>query len=157
MGPSIRLTPDEAWEVIAAAHTGIFTSLRRDGTPIALPVWFVVGDRVVWMSTPASAKKVARVRHNPRCSFLVESGERWAELRAVHLTCTATIVDGEQAGWVEAAKAEKYRAHRSARSAMPAQTAAYYAAGRVAIRLDADERILSWDNARLRLAEPQAG
>src|SRR5271155_3465040 len=82
----IRLTPDEAWEAVGAAHTGILTTLRRDGMPIALPVWFVVEDRTVAMMTPAGTKKIARVRHDPRASFLVESGERWVELRAVHLT-----------------------------------------------------------------------
>jgi len=32
-----RLSPEEAWAVVEASHTGIFTSLRRDGVPIALP------------------------------------------------------------------------------------------------------------------------
>src|SRR5437588_12749206 len=90
--PTIRLARDEAWEVVAAAHTGIFTSLRGDGTPISLPVWFVVEDRIIWLSTPATAKKVIRVRNNSRTSFLIESGERWAKLKALHLTCGATIV-----------------------------------------------------------------
>jgi hypothetical protein len=27
--------------VLAKAHTGIFTTLRADGTPISLPMWFV--------------------------------------------------------------------------------------------------------------------
>ena len=31
---SVRLGREEAWSVLADAHTGIFTSLRRDGTPI---------------------------------------------------------------------------------------------------------------------------
>jgi Pyridoxamine 5'-phosphate oxidase len=42
---------DEAWEAVGAAHTGILTTLRRDGGPIALPVWFVVDDRTVAMMT----------------------------------------------------------------------------------------------------------
>jgi Pyridoxamine 5'-phosphate oxidase len=143
------LDVDEAWEVVCAAHTGIFTSLRRDGTPIALPVWFVVVDRVVWLSTPASSKKVARVRRNPRTSFLVESGMRWAELKAVHLTCSATVVEGESVNRVDTEKGRKYASHQSARSKMPDRTRDYYSASRVAIRLDPDERILSWDNSRL--------
>ena len=77
----IRLTEEEAWAEIAAAHTGILTTLRRDGMPIALPVWFVAEDRTVAMRTPAATKKIARVRNDPRASFLVESGERWVDLR----------------------------------------------------------------------------
>ena len=148
---SVRLTVDEAWEVVAAAHTGIFTSLRRDGTPISLPLWFVAADRTIWLSTLLSSKKVTRVRNNPRTSFLVESGERWAELAAVHLTCTATVVEGNEVAWVEAEKARKYGAFRTPRHEMPDRTRNHYEGARVAIRLDADARVLSWDNSRLGL------
>ena len=86
MARSVRLSPDEAWGIIEHAHTGIFTSLRRDGTPVALPVWFVSLDRRIYVSGPAGSKKFARVRRDPRVSFLVESGTRWAELVAVHLS-----------------------------------------------------------------------
>ena len=70
----IRLSREEAWDVLAAAHTGILTTLRADGTPIALPVWFVVLDERIYVGTPEHTKKVARVKRNPRASFLVESG-----------------------------------------------------------------------------------
>ena len=90
---SIRLSEDEAWEVLRTAHTGIFTTLRRDGFPVSLPVWFVVEDRTILVAGPAVTKKFARVRHDDRVSFLVESGERWRELRAVHVVGRAEIVE----------------------------------------------------------------
>ena len=43
------MTTDEAWGVLASAHTGIFTSLRHDGVPVSLPVWFVALDRRVYL------------------------------------------------------------------------------------------------------------
>ena len=89
----VRLEADEAWAVLSSAHTGILTTLRRDGMPIALPVWFVVLDRTICVSVPARTKKVARVRHDPRASFLVESGLAWADLEAVHLTGSVEEVD----------------------------------------------------------------
>ena len=92
---SVRMTPDEAWARIESAHTGIITSLRRDGMPIALPMWFCVVDGAVHFRTLARSKKAARLRHDPRISFLVEGGERWAELWAVHLAGTAVFVDDE--------------------------------------------------------------
>ena len=76
----VRLTDDEAWAELAAAHTGILTTLRRDGRPVALPVWFAVLDRRIYVRTPAGTHKVGHVRHDPRATFLVERGERWAEL-----------------------------------------------------------------------------
>ena len=149
---SVRLGPDEAWAVLDASHTGMFTSLRRDGVPITLPIWFVVLDRRIYVSGPASAKRVARVRRDPRVSFLVESGQRWAELRAVHLTGRARVVtEADVLTRVAAALDAKYAPFRTQRTAMPAATRAHYEAARATIEIAPDEHILSWDNARLRL------
>jgi PPOX class probable F420-dependent enzyme len=146
---TIRLTSDEAWEAVDAAHTGILTTLRRNGMPIALPVWFVVDDRTVAMMTPAGTQKIARVRHDPRALFLVESGERWVELRAVHLTGRVEIVEDATAkSRIEAAVNDKYAAFRPPVASLPAATQAYYAS-QVFLRFVPDGRILTWDNARI--------
>ena len=147
---SVRLTDDEAWAVLAASHTGILTSLRRDGVPIALPLWFVVLDRRIYVSGPASAKRVARIHRDPRVSFLVESGERWAELRAVHVTGRARVAtEPDLLARVAAALDAKYGTFRTPRAAMPAATRAHYEVTLATIEITPDERILSWDNARL--------
>jgi PPOX class probable F420-dependent enzyme len=148
---SIRLTPDEAWAFVEGAHTGILTTLRRDGFPVALPVWFVVLERTVCFTTPPGGKKVARARRDPRASFLVESGRAWTELAAVHLSGRLSVVTDERtvalvAGLFDA----KYAAHRLPDARMPAAARAVYR-DRVTLRLVPDERILSWDNSRIRL------
>jgi PPOX class probable F420-dependent enzyme len=150
--PSVRLTPDEAWGRLEAAHTGIFVTLRRDGIPIALPMWFVVLDRRLYVRTPARSKKVARIRRDPRVSFLIEAGERWAELTAVHVTGRAEVVDDAVArDAVEAALDRKYAAFRTARAEMPSATRAHYAVPFVTIRIVPDARLVSWDNRKLGL------
>jgi nitroimidazol reductase NimA-like FMN-containing flavoprotein (pyridoxamine 5'-phosphate oxidase superfamily) len=147
---SVRLTDDEAWAVLAASHTGILTSLRRDGVPIALPLWFVVLDWHIYVSGPASARRVGRIRRDPRVSFLVESGERWAELRAVHVTGRARVVtEPDVLARVADALDAKYRAFRTPRAVMPAATRGHYEVQLATIEITPDERILSWDNARL--------
>jgi PPOX class probable F420-dependent enzyme len=151
--PSVRLSRDEAWEVIHGSHTGILTTLRRDGTPITLPTWFVDIDRHICLSTPSQTRKVGRIRRNPRVAFLVESGVRWAELRAVQLTGVAELVDDPAAAAAIAAELDrKYDAFRTNRAAMPAATREHYVAhGTTYVRITPDERILSWDNSRLGL------
>jgi PPOX class probable F420-dependent enzyme len=147
---TVRLSAEESWATIEASHTGIFTTMRRDGTPISLPVWFVALDRNIYMTTPVGAKKVARVRNNPRAAFVVESGERWAELRAVHLTGRATVVDDDDlAALVRTAADAKYDAFRVQREAMPEATTERYGRQAALIRFTPDDRILSWDNARM--------
>lgn len=147
----VRMTHEEAWAFLADGHTGIFTTLRRDGYPIALPVWFAVVDEAIYMST--RGKKLDRVRHDPRCSFLVEDGMRWAELRAVHVTGEATVLDELDDVVAERVRAElqrKYAPFRTSMSAMPSATRSEYSSGSM-VRMVPHSRVLSWDNNLLRL------
>lgn len=148
---SIRLSRDEAWERIERSHTGILTTLRADGHPITLPVWFVAVDRQIYVSTPPTSKKVSRARRDPRASFLVESGELWRELAAVHLTGELSEVDDETiARRVREKLDAKYAAFRVFRDDMPAQTSAAYQQSTL-LRFSPDDRVLSWDNTRIRI------
>jgi PPOX class probable F420-dependent enzyme len=148
----VRLTDEEAWAELARAHTGILTTLRRDGRPVPLPVWFVVGDRLVYVRTPARTHKVEHVRRDRRVSFLVERGERWAELCAVMLHADATFVsDGDERDAVEAALGEKYAAFRTEDVKLPDATRAHYAVESAVLRLTPVGHLVTWDNSKLRL------
>jgi PPOX class probable F420-dependent enzyme len=148
---SIRLTEDEAWAAIEAAHTGILTTLRADGQPVTLPVWFVVVDRTICVSTPAGSKKVSRIRRDPRASFLVESGQHWRELTAVHVNGTVhEVTDDPERDKIKAALAEKYQLFKLAPEAMPERARQTYA-DRAILRFLPDGRTLTWDNRRMSL------
>jgi PPOX class probable F420-dependent enzyme len=152
---SIRLSRAEAWEVLGGSHTGIFTTLKADGVPITLPVWFVTLDERIYVDAVARTKKVGRIRRDPRVSFLVESGERWRELRGVHMTGRARIVDDPALiARVGAALQEKYAGFSGDRAAMPAESRAHYEIEHLVIEIEPDERILSFDNGRIPLAPP---
>jgi nitroimidazol reductase NimA-like FMN-containing flavoprotein (pyridoxamine 5'-phosphate oxidase superfamily) len=151
---SIRLTRDEVWAELASAHTGIFTSLKADGTPITLPIWFVALEERIYFSAPARTKKIGRLRRNARCSFLVESGTYWSELKAVLLTGNAReVTDADAKRRVREALDAKYATFRSKRSTMPEETRSVYGApGAVMFEIVPDDRILTWDNARIELS-----
>jgi nitroimidazol reductase NimA-like FMN-containing flavoprotein (pyridoxamine 5'-phosphate oxidase superfamily) len=147
---SPRMTPEEITAYLASGHTGIFTTLRRDGMPIAMPMWYVVLDGDVFMQT--RGRKLQRIRNDPRASFLVESGERWAELAAVHLTGRTEFVDADEEllGRFNQAMHDKYAAFRASGTEMPEETAEYYATRLVGlVRFVADDRVLHWDNSKL--------
>lgn len=149
----VALSDAEAWRAVEEAHTGILTSLRRDGRPVSLPVWFVAFARHVYVSTPTQSKKLARIRHDPRVGFLVESGDAWKELRAVHLSGTATVVEDEEVtARVRELLDRKYEGFRTPYSAMTAGTQRHYADMTV-VQIRADSPIVSWDNRRLRIGE----
>jgi nitroimidazol reductase NimA-like FMN-containing flavoprotein (pyridoxamine 5'-phosphate oxidase superfamily) len=148
--PSVRMTEDEIWGFVRDQHTGIFATLRSDGVPIMMPIWFVLVDHHVYVNT--RGKKLTRVRNDPRASFLVEAGERWSELRAVHLTGKAEIIDpdAELAAAVQAEMDRKYAAFRTAREDMPEATrSAYRQSSGAMVRFTPDDRVLHWDNRKL--------
>jgi nitroimidazol reductase NimA-like FMN-containing flavoprotein (pyridoxamine 5'-phosphate oxidase superfamily) len=143
---------DELWEWVSEHHTGIFITLRQDGTPIALPLWYVVIDRLLY--THSGGKKLARIRNNDRASVLIESGERWVDLKAVHMTGRIRPLEPTEERWdrVHDALDAKYAAYRFASSEMPTDTAQKYATdGRVYLEFTPDDRILNWDNSKLGL------
>lgn len=145
-----RMSDEEIWAFVAESHTGIMTTLRRDGVPVTLPLWFACIDRRIYSRT--RGKKLLRVAHDPRAAFLVESGERWVDLKAVHFTGRAEVVDldEEMTTLVQQQLDRKYAPFRSAPSEMPKATAQHYAATmRNVVRFTPDERILHWDNSKL--------
>ena len=148
---SVRLSEDEAWAFLEQGHTGIFTSLRRDGRPVSLPVWYVALERRVYVGGPAQTRKFGRVRHDDRVAFLVESGLAWKDLKAVHVSGRARILDdADEIARVHEALDRKYAAFRTERSAMPDATREHYGS-RAVLCIEPEGRMLTWDNARIRL------
>jgi PPOX class probable F420-dependent enzyme len=144
-----RLTDDEAWAMLAEAHTGILTTLRRDGRPVALPVWHVVDSGAIHVRTPAASKKMRRVANDPRGSFLVESGLAWAELTSVTVPVDINVItDDDEAARIAAAIDAKYAAHRAPTEKLPAAVRSAYGDMRV-LRMVPVGRFLSWNNAAL--------
>jgi hypothetical protein len=139
---------EELWKFVTDAHTGILTTLKANGSPVSLPLWFAVVEREIYMQS--RGKKLARIRHNPVSSFLVEDGDRWAELRAVHMEGKGYVVVPEPAVQ-EAIAAEmerKYAAFRTSTTQMPSATQAVYAQMAV-VKFVPDGKILNWNNAKL--------
>jgi nitroimidazol reductase NimA-like FMN-containing flavoprotein (pyridoxamine 5'-phosphate oxidase superfamily) len=152
----VLLTDDEAWAELEHAHTGILTTMRRDGMPVTLPTWFVALDRKVYVRTPAKTRKVEHVQRDPRATFLVERGERWADLCAVMLYATTTVHrDGELVTRVLDALEAKYAAFRTETAALPDATRKHYGGSAVVLELTPTEPPVTWNNAKLALRSPE--
>jgi PPOX class probable F420-dependent enzyme len=145
---SVRLTPEEIQAFLEGSHTGILSTLRRDGSPASVPMWFVVHEGDVFVRTLARSRKAGHIRRDPRVSFLVERGLAWAELKAVVLRGTmAAEQDADVIAAVDAAFDAKY-ADFTMPQATPDATRTHYAAQRVHLRLTV-EKARTWDNAKL--------
>ncbi len=147
----VSLEEDELWSFLDGTHTGILTTLRADGWPVALPVWFVTFDRRVYVQTPARTRKVAHIRRDPRVCFTAEAGVMWGELRAAVLTGRADIVGaGEERDAVMRLVSEKYKGFGMAAGEVPLATARHYDTEAAVIRIVPDLHRVTWDNRKLR-------
>jgi PPOX class probable F420-dependent enzyme len=145
----ITMSDADIWQILATAEKGVFVSLRKSGAPIALPVWFVVHEHSIYLRTPARSKKIARITADDRVAFLVDDGRAWGELRGIHVSGTADVVDESQVSAVIAMLIDtKYAGLRTATSQRPAATNKHYADRRL-IRITPDQ-IMSWDNSLIR-------
>ena len=153
----VRLSDDEAWAELESAHTGILTTLRRDGRPVSVPVWFAAVDRYIYVRTPGKTRKVEHVRNDPRATFLVERGEKWIELCAVMVHTDVELVEpGDEYDVAAAAIDAKYAGFGMSSEAMqgkkvPDATMRHYAGRSALLRLTPTGRLVTWDNSRLRL------
>ena len=147
---SIRLSEDEAWAVIAAAHTGILTTLRADGSPVTLPMWFVADDRTVVFTTFEGTKKLARIRRDPPRLVPGRVGRALGRAVLRSISAARSRRSRTRPRWTDSTRSWMRSTRRSAPrgAAMPAKTAQHYTGKRV-LRLVPAGRILTWDNSRL--------
>lgn len=141
-----RMSEDEAWRFVAEAHKSVVTTLRRDGRPVAVPVWHVLRDRELFVKTPLRTKKLARIRNDPRAHVLVESGLAWKDLQTVSFEAQASLVDDAEP-YLQAI-AEKYAGFETDAAQMPGPVQEFYSAITV-VRLRPVGRLHSFRNAAL--------
>ena len=106
-------TIERAGPQLAARIRGKYVSLvsfKRDGTPVATPLWFVIdGDRLLAI-TDAHSAKVKRIRHNPDVTLATcrANGRATGEPVAAR----AEILPAHELEGAEALIARKYRLDR---------------------------------------------
>ncbi|HET6951778.1 MAG TPA: PPOX class F420-dependent oxidoreductase [Acidimicrobiales bacterium] len=62
--PDVETTA--SFDGLAQARYVRLTTYRRDGTPVATPVWFALGDGALYAWTGEDTGKVKRIRNEPR-------------------------------------------------------------------------------------------
>lgn len=97
-------------EAIARAKCISLTTFKRDGTPVATPIWFNIIDDKILLTTPATSWKVKRIRNNPRVEFATCT-QRGA-LTGPVFTGTARVISAEELVPVLKAKRRRYLSAR---------------------------------------------
>jgi hypothetical protein len=83
------------------------TSFRRDGTPVATPVWFMPDGERLLVETDAASYKVKRIRRNPAVTIAVCTAT--GRLRGEPVPARAEILPPSAVARAEELMARKYR------------------------------------------------
>lgn len=84
------------------------TTYRKDGTPVATPVWHVVDDGQLYVVSEADAGKVKRIRNNSSVVATVCSIRGKVAPGAPSAAGTARLLDAAETQRVRALLARKY-------------------------------------------------
>ena len=145
----IAMSDDEIADFLAYGGTVQLALLGPDGYPDITPMWFVIDGGRLWMRTYGKSQKVVNARRDPRCCALIETGDRYLELRGVQITGDVEVVeDIDRICWVAARLMVKYEGVDPEH--IPALEAAYRdrAPKQAALSLPL-ERIVSWDHRKM--------
>jgi len=79
-------------EIVRSRYVSL-TTYRKDGTPVATPLWHVPHDGELWIVTEAGSGKVKRLRNNPQVQVTPCSLRGKVEPGAPSVAGTARLLD----------------------------------------------------------------
>ena len=142
----IRMSDEEIHAFFQEQRTLQIATIDHDGWPHLVAMWYVViNDQVVFW-TYAKSQKIVNLRRDDRLTCLVETGERYSELRGVQIKGRAIISnDYETVRRIGAVIWERFNGSLNDTSR---QMVAAQAAKRVLVFVEPVE-IVSWDHRKL--------
>jgi PPOX class probable F420-dependent enzyme len=103
---TVRSVPGMSFEHLAKEKYILLTTFRRDGTPVATPLWHAVRNGVIYTSTTASLGKVKRIRNNPEVT--VSACTMRGRATGPTYPATARLLSGAESRWANRIKRSRY-------------------------------------------------
>ncbi|GAB1641282.1 PPOX class F420-dependent oxidoreductase [Krasilnikovia sp. MM14-A1259] len=94
-------------EIIRSRYVSL-TTFRKDGTPVATPVWHVPQNAELWIVTEADSGKVKRIRNNPQVRVTPCSLRGTVAPDAPSATGTARLLDDDKTAQARKMLARRY-------------------------------------------------
>jgi PPOX class probable F420-dependent enzyme len=92
----IRMNDEEIHAFLQAQRTLQVATIDHDGWPHLIAMWYVYLNDQIAFWTYAKSQKVVNLRRDDRLTCLVETGERYDELRGVQIKGRAIISDDRE-------------------------------------------------------------
>jgi PPOX class probable F420-dependent enzyme len=145
----IKLSDEEARELIDSERIVVVSSLGPRGWPHVMPLWYVPRGGEIWIWTYAKSQKVKNLERDPRATLLIETGVEYQDLRGIQIEAEAELIrDIDEI--VEYAKEMTVRYSEGIESVEGDAAAGLQAQApkRVAIHFH-PKRIATWDHSKL--------
>jgi PPOX class probable F420-dependent enzyme len=123
---------------LATKEVALLATVRADGAPLAMPMWFLHDAAALTMISVEGAQKVRNLRRDPRVCVVAEAGGGGADIRGVIVLGRAEFLDN---GPARRALAERF--HEKYPRLASLWGARAMPANRVMFRI-APERVKSW-------------
>jgi len=68
-----RMKEDVLRDFLEEPHVGVMASLRQDGMPYTVPVWWLHEDGVFWLTGTTNRVWCKQLKSDPRCSLCIEA------------------------------------------------------------------------------------
>jgi PPOX class probable F420-dependent enzyme len=95
----VHMSAPEADLLLHEGRTMTMCTFNHDGTIHAVAMWYGFLDGDLAIQTKTKSQKAVNLRRDPRITGLVESGERYDELRGVELVGWAETIDDPARLW----------------------------------------------------------
>ncbi len=142
----IHMNDEEIRAFLEEQRTLQVATIDHDGWPHLIAMWYVlIHDQVVFW-TYAKSQKIVNLRRDDRLTCLVETGERYDELRGVQIKGRAIISDDRET--VQRIGEAIWERYTGPLNDTTRQMVAAQAAKRVVISVKPVE-IVSWDHRKL--------
>jgi PPOX class probable F420-dependent enzyme len=75
MAPEARLDQKEIQQFLASRHIAVLATVQPDGSPLAMPMWFLPDASVLTMLSVDNLQKVRNLRRDPRVCVVAETAD----------------------------------------------------------------------------------
>ena len=95
----VLMSHDEQVEFLLQQRSSTLGTFGPQGQIHLVGMWYGVLDNQIWFETKKKAQKTVNLRRDPRCSFLVEAGHTYDQLRGVAIEGQGVVVEDEDVVW----------------------------------------------------------
>ena len=103
-----RMKPDVLAMFLTEPHVGVLASLRRDGRPYTVPLWWLWHEEAFWITGTTPRIWCRQLLHDPRSSLCIEATDPVARHVEVDGRCAAHRLPGFDIWPITRLLAEKY-------------------------------------------------